>query len=199
MIWFTSDLHFGHTNILGYCDRPFDTVEEMDVAFIDRWNWVVEPDDEVWVLGDWSLGGNFQRSLGYVAGLNGRKILLPGNHDKNWKGRPKRVDDSVYLNAGFSRVVHGDLGVVEFQVAGHDVLLSHFPYGPAGRYDHRYSAWHPTNEGKFLLHGHVHSTEKMFGPNEIHVGVDAWNYFPASEEEIGALINQADGNDTDVV
>lgn len=198
--WFTSDLHFGHANILGYCDRPFQTVEEMDEEIISRWNKVVGFDDEVWVLGDWSLGGNFERSLGYVERLNGSKILLPGNHDKNWRGKLKgRADDSVYLDAGFARIEHGNIGVVEFQLGDHEVLLSHFPYGPTGRYDHRYSAWHADNEGKFLLHGHVHATEKMFGPNEIHVGIDAWDYFPASENAIVDLINDSCADATNMV
>ncbi|WP_258934193.1 hypothetical protein [Nesterenkonia pannonica] len=49
--FFTSDHHFGHANIIRYCDRPFADVAEMDEAMIDRWNETVSPDDEVWVLG----------------------------------------------------------------------------------------------------------------------------------------------------
>lgn len=49
MIYFTSDLHFGHINILRHCDRPFADIDEMDRELIARWNRRVTPQDDVYI------------------------------------------------------------------------------------------------------------------------------------------------------
>ena len=54
--WFSADLHFGHANIIRYCDRPFADVDEMNWRLVRRWNATVAPTDEVWVLGDVAMG-----------------------------------------------------------------------------------------------------------------------------------------------
>lgn len=55
MIWFTSDTHFGHANVLEFCERPWGTVEEMDDALVDAINGRVAPDDVLYHLGDFSF------------------------------------------------------------------------------------------------------------------------------------------------
>lgn len=59
-IWFTSDLHFGHRNIIQFCNRPFKSVEEMDETLIDNWNSVVKPNDLVFNLGDFAFAPNWR-------------------------------------------------------------------------------------------------------------------------------------------
>src|SRR4051812_27561867 len=102
--WFTSDLHFGHRNIIGYCDRPFRDVDAMDAALVERWNEVVAPDDIVWVLGDVAMG-RIERSLALVGGLHGTKHLVAGNHDRCWTGHRKVGDwPARYRAAGFATI-----------------------------------------------------------------------------------------------
>lgn len=193
MRWFTSDLHLGHTNIIKYTNRPYHTAEEMNEALVDNWNSAVSADDTVWVLGDVALGP-IKESLALIGLLNGHKILLPGNHDRVWKGlAPKRRwDDQTYLDAGFERIEHGDIGVYPLTLGQdigqpqHGVLLSHFPY-TIGQYDNRFSAWHPIDYGVPLLHGHTHSPIRTAG-NMIHIGTDAWDYTPVSEATIIEMI-----------
>lgn len=193
MRWFTSDLHLGHLNIIKYTERPFYSIDQMNEAFVDNWNMHVDTADTVWVLGDVALGP-IKESLGLVELLNGHKILVPGNHDRVWRGlAPKRRwDDQIYLDAGFERIEHGDLGVYPLTLGQdigqpqHGVLLCHFPY-TVGQHDARFSPWHPTDAGVPLLHGHTHSTTRVRG-NMIHVGVDAWDYAPVSEEQIIHLL-----------
>lgn len=188
MRWFTSDLHLGHTNIIKYTNRPFWTADQMNETLVDRWNAVVDTEDEVWVLGDVALGP-IRETLSLVERLNGHKVLLPGNHDRIWKGlAPKRRwADETYLDAGFERIEHGDVGVVNLTLGDHEVLASHFPY-TVGQYDSRFSAWHPVDEGLPILHGHTHSPVQVQG-NMFHVGTDAWEYTPVSETTIIELIS----------
>ena len=55
MRWFTSDWHFGHRNVIDYCNRPFSSVEEMNDKLVELWNNTIKPEDEVWFLGDFSM------------------------------------------------------------------------------------------------------------------------------------------------
>ena len=77
--WFISDTHFGHTNIITYCQRPFKSVEQMNEVMIKKWNEKVKPTDTVFHLGDFSFRGGFHQ---YKQRLNGTIILLAGNHDE---------------------------------------------------------------------------------------------------------------------
>ena len=74
----TSDLHLFHKKIIEYCDRPFETVEEMNQVIINNWNDVVNEDDIVYVLGDFCFG-NKETLKSVVSQLKGRKILCLGN------------------------------------------------------------------------------------------------------------------------
>ena len=81
--YFTADQHFGHDNIIRYCDRPYHSVGEMNAALVANWNALVGPADTVHVLGDVAMGRR-EESLPLVGSLAGRKILYPGNHDRCW-------------------------------------------------------------------------------------------------------------------
>lgn len=81
-IFFTSDLHFGHKNIIKFCNRPWDTTEEMDEALIANWNSVVGDNDIVFDLGDFAFATN-RRWKDILERLNGRHYLILGNHEIN--------------------------------------------------------------------------------------------------------------------
>jgi calcineurin-like phosphoesterase family protein len=86
MIFFTSDHHFDHANIIKYCNRPFLSVDEMNEEIVKRWNQVVDANDTVYYLGDFSLGkGSVEK---FVPRLNGEKYLVMGNHDACTSSRP---------------------------------------------------------------------------------------------------------------
>ena len=80
-LFFTADLHFYHSNIIEFCDRPFANVEEMNQTLIDNWNGVVKnSDDTVIINGDFAFTGNIELIKGLLSQLNGEKILVKGNH-----------------------------------------------------------------------------------------------------------------------
>jgi calcineurin-like phosphoesterase family protein len=104
-IWATSDHHFGHANVIKYCNRPFKTTGDMDNALIRNWNDMVDPADQVFVIGDFYVYGRERGVEGNRAGykaywdqLNGTKILIEGNHDR--RNRMHRGLVSAVLNYG---------------------------------------------------------------------------------------------------
>jgi calcineurin-like phosphoesterase family protein len=186
-LWFTSDLHFGHGNIIRYSSRPFADVAAMDRALVERWNDTVAAADDVWILGDFALG-RIEATLPLAEQLQGRKHLLSGNHDRCWSGHGPRARAWVprYQAVGLE-VRQGEL---ELEVAGTAVLACHFPYQGDSHGQDRYVDARPVDRGRWLLHGHVHGRWRQ-RDRMINVGVDAWGYRPVSADELGRLI--ADG------
>lgn len=180
-VFFTSDLHFGHDNVLKFDNRPFETVEEMDEELIKRWNKKVGKGDLVYVLGDliWKSANNDAVSI--LRKLNGQIILIKGNHDRFIK------------NASAKNVLAGVKDYDDICVALSDgttrrCILSHYfiPFYNG----HRYNAIH--------LHGHSHNTEERYmelgivralrgngyEPQIYNVGCMLWNYEPVTLDEI---------------
>ena len=188
---FTSDPHYGHPKIQAYCPgRPQGSLDEMNELLVENWNAVVGPRDTVWVLGDVAMG-NRDETLQYVERLNGHKLLVAGNHDKCWAGNRKVGDwPQRYLDAGFEEI-HTS---TEMTVAGRPVLLHHFPYAGDHTETDRYVEHRPVDRGRRLLHGHVHDRWQVNG-RMINVGVDVHSFFPVSEEEIAALIENSTPGD----
>lgn len=186
-VFLTSDLHLGHANIIAYTGRPYATIEAMNAALVERWCETVGDADEVWILGDLAMG-RIAESLAPVASLPGRKILVPGNHDRCWTGHRKGVERwrAEYLAAGIEQIVDAParLGLTE----GVAVLLDHFPYAGDSRDEpDRYLEHRPVDRGGWLAHGHVHNAWRQRG-RQINVGVDAWAGRPVSAETIASLI-----------
>jgi calcineurin-like phosphoesterase family protein len=168
-LFFSSDMHFNHKNIIKYCNRPFSSVEEMNEALVSNWNSKISPKDEVWVLGDVSWG-RFDLNR-----LNGRKKLIIGNHD--------RLDLLIeYFDECY------DFYNLEGIPSKKSLIpLCHYPL----------ESWNRKFHGSIHLHGHTHNTLDNSGLLRFDVGVDAWNMFPVSMDEILAKVperqKQAEG------
>jgi calcineurin-like phosphoesterase family protein len=91
MIYLIADTHFGHTNIIKYCSRPFANVGEMNETMITNWNLVVTPDDHVYHLGDFALGPS-EAIKAYRHRLNGSIEMIMGNHDHRSIGFWAKID-----------------------------------------------------------------------------------------------------------
>lgn len=94
-IWFVSDLHLSHKNIIKYCSRPFDNVDQMNEILIQNWNKKIGVEDRVFVLGDFALCGK-DKIIEFGNQLKGKKILVLGNHES---GSLK-----TYFEAGFELI-----------------------------------------------------------------------------------------------
>ena len=177
--WFTSDMHYWHKNILKYADRPFSTIEDMNEALIERHNAVVTPHDFVLVVGD-CFFGSYDLAKGIMDRLNGRKGLVRGNHDRSAR---------KMLELGFEFVVDE----LMINIAGKPVRVNHLPYWNDGRrgderYDDRFKKLRPQRvRGEALIHGHTHTDQQRDG-NMIHVGVDAWGYYPVRMKDVRQLV-----------
>lgn len=183
-VWFTSDLHAGHLRAPELCDRPFDNIDAMDDATIDRINQSVAPDDILWVLGDVALGDR-SKSLPKLARVNGRKRLVAGHHDHCWGGHAKPKHHDRFLAVGFELVADQAWTTI----AGTPVLLSHLPYEGDSHEGDRYADQRPVDRGTWLLCGHVHNAWRQ-RDRQINVGVDAWGGQPISGPTIATLIEQ---------
>ena len=201
-IFFTSDLHLGHANILQFEPgritelhlspiRVDDSCVEHDEALIARINSRVKPEDKLFILGDVGLA-----SSGYlrncVQRINGHKHLVRGNHDKH--------TDSHFYKMGFEVVCYE----MTLKISNHFVRLSHYPYRKP--WYKAYFPWQwkekdrhkrPVNYGNILLHGHIHSGGQGVGDGShlvrdkmINVGVDVHNYYPVGLDKIEQLIQK---------
>jgi len=189
--FFCSDLHLSHARICELAGRPFDDTNHMNTELIRRWNERVAPDDTVYCLGDMVMGQR-EVTLPLLDRLMGHKILIMGNHDYCWPHLWKPTQTEK-----FGRWVDAYAPYFEeFSTEGGFTFsngvfarLHHFPYSGDSHGEDRYSEHRPVDEGEWLLHGHTHQKERRSGPRQIHVGVDAWDFAPASEEEIMELMS----------
>lgn len=166
----TSDTHWYHDNILEYDNRPFDSMSDMLDKMIGSWNAVVDPDDIVYHLGDVALiRGGREVYIEYLSELNsylnGRKILILGNHDRN---------KSDMHAAGFSEV-YSELDIVR---SGIRIHMQHKPWGrdPNKLID--------ASHADIVLHGHVHTgwfvTTNKYHKPFVNVGCMWWAYAPVA-------------------
>ena len=168
MIYFTSDLHIGHDKDFIWKERGFSSVEEHDKEILKRWNKIVKPEDEVFILGDLAMGGNEKEWNSIFYCLNGKNIyFIQGNHDTNRK--MDIYEDNYKMNY---------LGAAHFWKYGKkSFYLSHYPTFVGNKEDKKF-LWN--------LSGHTHSKNKFeYGQYRVYnVAVDAHNCYPVSIEEI---------------
>lgn len=180
---FASDHHFGHRHVSEL--RGFPTPVHHDLALLDRHNDTVKKDDVVYFLGDLSAGGAAatRHALEWVSRMKGRKRLIAGNHCPI---HPMHRDSHKWFKE-YLEVFESVASVGRASIEGTKVLLSHFPY-EIDRAEPRYMQYRLRNEGEWLLHGHLHVSERITSDREIHVGLDAWDLAPVSSASINAII-----------
>ena len=140
-IWFTSDHHFGHANIIHYDHRPYDTVQEMDADLIVRWNETVGPKDVVYHLGDIFLYKRVEEARAVRAQLNGTIRLIRGNHE----GTADSMKDAFDWIKDYY-----ELKVPDSDAHGGKQLLVLCHYA--------FRVWNRSHHGSYHLYGHSHGS-----------------------------------------
>ena len=161
MIFVTSDLHFGHKNIIKYENRPYENIEQMDEDLIQRWNNTVGKEDTTYVLGDFSWYKG-EKTNEILKRLNGKKVLIIGNHDCNFL-KDKKFDKSLFEEIEYYK---------ELKYNKKIYVLFHYPIA-----EHN-----GKTNGVIHLYGHIHSMnlelERKLMPLAYNVGVDRNGYVP---------------------
>lgn len=174
-VFFTSDTHFNHFNIIKSCGRPFNDENEMNEALINNWNAVTNEDSVIFHLGDFAWG-NYKKWKEVRDRLNGHIILIKGNHD--WKNGPQNEEQENELFDYVTQQMY-------LRIEGRQVYLNHFPFLCYG------GTYRTPESVVYQLYGHVHSGENSKGgkdlprlenafPTQYDVGVDNNKYTPIS-------------------
>jgi len=164
MIWFTSDLHFGHRGIIAMKNRPFRNADEMNRCLLANFNAVVRRDDTVYLLGDLCHHMTVEAANAVIARMNGRKYLLTGNHDRNY-------NPDLFC---------GIRDFMTVSLSGQEFVLMHYPM----------LSWPKMHQGSIQLHGHIHESQdynlknRAGGIRRYDVGVDANSFCPVSVKTI---------------
>ena len=203
-IFYTSDIHFGHKNIIEYENRPFKDINEMEEIIIKKWNNKVNEDDDVYILGDVAIitsNYTLETLNNTVSKLNGKKHLILGNHD-DWLNKKdfkpniweeitsyKTIKESYTYNKVVSKEYEFDdisvnynsdnseivVNCITKETINNSIHLMHYPI------EH----WDRQHYGSIHLHGHTHSRPINAPiPNRYNVGMDLWDYEPVTLQEI---------------
>ena len=164
-IFFTSDEHFGHRNIIKYTGRPFDTVEEMDEELIDRFNRTVSKNGFTIHGGDFCLGSREYKEVKrrYIDRLNGEHFFILGSHD-------------IWLN-------NKACDIVELRRNGVIIVTCHYAL----------RTWAASHYNSYHLYGHSHGNLPSIGKS-YDIGVDNTNFYPVSFTDILTIMETKPDN-----
>lgn len=168
--WFTSDTHFSHDAIRQWypARAKFADFKEQREALVDNWNSVIKPNDTVYHIGDFDHRGEDPAAL--VNRLNGKKILVAGNHDRKYLNNNRKFYEAFHQ-------VYKD-SYAEVTVNGQFIVMCHFPIWE----------WYQIHRGAWHLHGHLHGKPHGIPGKIMDVGVDGNNLMPYSFEEVQAFM-----------
>lgn len=165
---YTSDLHFGHKDIIAFDHRPFYDINQMDFTLIKLWNSRVQKDDHVYILGDFCCGSDKPAEY-YLRQLKGHKHLIIGNNDKELLDNDKAMSYFESVKDVLQLTDHENI-----------IYLNHYPM----------ALWDGSDEGTYHFYGHIHclqdETYHFMNTRKkaINVGCMLNNYTPSSFNEL---------------
>lgn len=156
-IWFTSDIHEGHKNIMKFCPRPYETVEEMNAGLVDIINTHVKANDVLYHLGDLSFRHKTQPIIDFINSIKCRNIhLILGNHDEIIRSK---MD---YFKQECPNIIEIVEERKRLKIDKIDITLDHYPS----------RSWYKSPYGAWQLHGHTHGSMERLG-RSVDVGWDS--------------------------
>lgn len=179
-IFFTSDSHFFHENVIKFNNRPFKNGNHMNEEMIRLWNEVVPIDGHVFHLGDFSLGSP-NKTLEILNRLNGKIYLLKGNHEKSVMRKQMVRDKFEWIKERYELEVSDD---GEKRI----IVMQHYAM----------RVWNKSHRGAYHLYGHSHGfMEHTPWGRSMDVGVDCWGYKPISYQEVKQVLSKRDFKEVD--
>lgn len=168
--FYTADLHLGHSRIIDLCKRPYECVGAMDAALISNINSAVEPHDELWILGDFTLKHTRKAIVDYREAINCQNVhLVLGNHDGAKNAIYEACFSSVSKLASVKSIVQ----------SGIKIYMCHYAM----------RTWNNIGHGAWQLYGHSHGNlARLQGYRSLDVGVDCWGMSPVSEEYLACIM-----------
>lgn len=168
-IWFTSDLHFSHTNIARFCPqfRPHADTEALDEYMIQQWNQTVAPEDTVYNLGDLSFARNIAQIERILHRLNGRHHLIYGNHDPLIRQHAARLLHTPKHDGHAMLASAQDYLKLKLPNLDAALVLFHYPI----------NEWDGCHKGHYHLYGHLHDRLAPLPGRALNVGWDLHGRF----------------------
>lgn len=183
-IFFISDLHIGHKNVIKFDGRPFADVDEMHLEMIKRWNSVVDDEDIVYYLGDLAFCRD-ETTKWFIHSIKGKINFILGNHDK--------MKDIVKFDRWENIHEYGtEIGVLdkdslESRGSGgyQKIIMAHYPI----------LSWNKSHYGSWMLHGHCHgslmkSNQDYYKRKVMDVGCNCIDYTPISYEKVKGIMSK---------
>lgn len=172
MNFYIADTHFGHSNIIRLCNRPFYDVNQMDETLIYNWNKRVSDEDVVYIVGDFAFK-SAKNPVDILHRLRGKKVLIEGNHD-----------DKNLRNPEFRKCFIEICQLKTIYEGNKKIQLCHYPL----------VEWDGYFRGSYLIYGHIHNNVSNRAykvmkseSNALNAGVDVTNFMPVTFEELIAL------------
>jgi len=176
-VWFTSDTHWLHKNIIKYANRPWDNCDDMCADMIANWNRVVKKTDDIYHLGDVSLGST-GKTIEILQSLNGRKHLIWGNHDSGLRKKQAFISEFEWCRNYAELKIQDKNAPRGTQL----LILCHYPL----------LTWNKAHHGSIMLHGHTHGCidDANKSTRRLDVGVDSHNYTPISYKQVMGIMSE---------
>lgn len=189
-IFFASDYHLGHHNVIKYDNRPFKDVEEMHSTLLKNWNSVVGEQDIVFYLGDLSFGKS-DLSKWFTHSINGKIHFILGNHDKMKDITKLNRFESIHPYGCEIWIKDEDTKSARGSDGYQQLILSHYPI----------LSWNRAHHGSWHLHGHSHQSltkseigKEYYKRKVIDIGCNGWDYTPQSYQQIKDVMSKREGS-----
>ena len=181
--FFTADLHLFHRNIIDFCGRPFDNLEQMHDAIIQNWNLTVKEKDTTYLLGDSYIKCSPKQAVTILSKLNGHLVFLPGDHDLGLVEAVRLLGLKARL-AQWIEVVHPSKVTNGIDIP--QITLCHYPM----------RRWPKSHYGTWHLFGHVHGGMKSMNLGKsFDVGTDCHGFVPLSVKAVAGIMERLPDNE----
>ena len=182
-VYFISDFHIGHHNVIKFDGRPFRDVDEMHAELIKRWNSVIDDDDEVYYMGDLCMR-DVDTAKWVMHALKGKIHFIMGNHDRD--KIIKRIDRFETIHEYGTEILVKDDTITDKRAKGHQqIIMSHYPI----------LSWNRSHYGSWMIHGHAHgslmkSNQDYYKRKVMDVGCNVIDYTPISYQEVKSAMDK---------